>query len=119
MNIYEEINTLRLRAEQAEAALAELQTLLRRIEGTLPADDLRRAFVDGAAWWEFKSTEFTMWNSDRREAEAEAEIRFPGGKARPVGERVLRTRAEAAEAQAYMDMKEAEAINADNVEVLP
>ena len=70
------------RAERADAALAELQAP-RRIEGTLPADDLRRAFVDGAAWWEFRKTEFTMWNTDRREAEAEAEARFPGGKPRP------------------------------------
>lgn len=57
---------------------------LRRIEGTLPADDLRRAFADGAAWWEFHSQGFTMFNSDRREAEAEAEARFPNGKPGPV-----------------------------------
>lgn len=55
-----------------------------RIEGTLPADDLRRAFADGAAWWEFHSQGFTMFNSDRREAEAEAEARFPNGKPGPV-----------------------------------
>ena len=30
------------------------------------------AFVQGAKWWEFKSTGGTMWNSDRREAEREA-----------------------------------------------
>jgi len=52
----------------------------RRIEGTLPADDLRRAFVDGAAWWNFKSTSWSMWNSERREAEEEAEARYPNGK---------------------------------------
>jgi hypothetical protein len=74
------------RAIGAEAAEERMLTerVPRRIEGTLPADDLRRAFVDGAAWWNFKSTEFTMFNSERREAEAEAEVRFPGGKPRPV-----------------------------------
>ena len=74
------------RAIGAEAAEERMLTerVQRRIEGTLPADDLRRAFVDGAAWWNFKSTEFTMFNSERREAEAEAEARFPNGKPRPV-----------------------------------
>lgn len=56
----------------------------RLIEGTLPADDLRRAFADGAAWWNFNSTGFTMFGSERREAEAEAEARFPNGKPGPV-----------------------------------
>lgn len=74
------------RAIGAEAAEERMLTerVQRRIEGTLPADDLRRAFVDGAAWWEFRSTEFTMWNSDRAEAEAEAEARFPNGKPRAI-----------------------------------
>jgi hypothetical protein len=46
--------------------------------------ELRRAFVDGAAWWNFNSTGFTMFGSERREAEAEAEARFPNGKPGPV-----------------------------------
>lgn len=50
------------------------------LEGTWPADDLRRAFVEGAKWWEYESTGATMWPSDRNIAEAEAERRFPGGK---------------------------------------
>ena len=76
------LNEAIARAERADAELEALRAP-RRIEGTLPADDLRRAFVDGAAWWEFTATEFTMWNSDRRVAEAEAEARYPGGKPRP------------------------------------
>ncbi len=32
------------------------------VEGTLPPDDLRRAFVAGAKWWEYENTGFTMWN---------------------------------------------------------
>jgi hypothetical protein len=48
--------------------------------GTWHDDDLRRAFVDGAAWWEHTSTGATMWPSDRRQAEVAAEERFPGGK---------------------------------------
>ena len=50
------------------------------IEGALPADDLRRAFVMGAKWWEWRQTGATMWPSDRNEAEAKAEEVFPGGR---------------------------------------
>lgn len=53
--------------------------------GTWAADDLRRIFVDGAAWYEWHNTDFTMWNSDRRLAEAEAERRYPGGQMVGVG----------------------------------
>jgi hypothetical protein len=52
------------------------------IVGTWPADDLRRQLVEGAAWWEYYKTVATMWNSDRREAEAEAERRYPCGQLR-------------------------------------
>jgi hypothetical protein len=45
-------------------------------EGTWAKDDLRRAFVEGAAWWEYHKTGFTMWTADRRVAEAEAERRY-------------------------------------------
>jgi hypothetical protein len=50
------------------------------IEGEWSADDLRRAFVAGAAWWEYETSRATMWASDRNEAENEAERRYPGGK---------------------------------------
>ena len=50
--------------------------------GTWPADDLRRAFVAGAAWWKFYRTGFTMWSSDRLEAE-DAERHYPDGKIIP------------------------------------
>jgi len=53
------------------------------IEGFWPADDLRRAFVAGAKWWEFHSTGATMWRSDCDLAEAAAERRYPGGAIRP------------------------------------
>lgn len=49
-------------------------------KGTLPLDDLRRAFVMGAKWWEFQKEGATMWNSDRHLAEQAAEEYFPGGK---------------------------------------
>jgi len=48
--------------------------------GSWPLDDLRRAFVAGAKWWEWHSTSGTIWPSDRHLAEAEAERRYPGGK---------------------------------------
>lgn len=50
------------------------------MEGTWAADDLRRAFVAGAQWWEYHRTWATMWPSDRDKAEEEAERRFPGGR---------------------------------------
>lgn len=48
-------------------------------EGSWPADDIRRAFVQGAKWWEFYSTGATMWASDQDVAEDEAERRYPAG----------------------------------------
>ena len=50
------------------------------VTGTWPVDDLRRAFVAGAAWWEFRKDGATMWQSDRRLSEVEAEKRYPEGK---------------------------------------
>ncbi len=46
-------------------------------------DDIRRAFVAGAKWWEWQKEGATMWNSDVREAEEEAEKRYPGGNVTP------------------------------------
>ena len=56
------------------------------LEGTWPEDDIRRAFVAGASWWEYHKTGFTMWQSDRNLAEDEAERRYPGGNIRPTPE---------------------------------
>ena len=50
------------------------------IDGYWPKDDIRRAFVAGAKWWEWHKEGATMWQSDTREAEDEAEKRYPGGK---------------------------------------
>lgn len=49
------------------------------IQGKWAADDLRRAFVMGAEWWEFHKEGATMWNSDIDLVEAEAEKIFPHG----------------------------------------
>lgn len=48
--------------------------------GAWPDDDLRRAFVAGAKWWEWHRQGATMWPSDVDRAEEEAERRFPGGR---------------------------------------
>ena len=50
------------------------------IEGKWPENDLRRAFVAGAAWWQCYVAGFTMWSSERSLAEDEAEKRY--GKTR-------------------------------------
>ena len=49
-------------------------------DGDWTENDLRRAFVAGAKWWELKKTGATMWQSDRLEAEDEAERRYPDGQ---------------------------------------
>ncbi len=51
--------------------------------GTWPKDDLRRAFVSGAKWWEFVKTGSTMWPSDVHNAEDAAERKYPGGRGKP------------------------------------
>ena len=51
-------------------------------KGTWPNDDLRRAFVTGVAWWEWVRSTATIWTSDRRLAETEAERRYPNGQPR-------------------------------------
>lgn len=52
----------------------------RHMEGTWAADDLRRAFVAGAAWKHWSLTGFTMFSAERGEAEDVAEYRYPGGR---------------------------------------
>jgi hypothetical protein len=47
------------------------------VQGTWPADDIRRVFVEGAKWWEFHQSKGTMWGSDVTEAEEEATRRYP------------------------------------------
>ena len=56
-----------------------MATWVEHIEGTWSAADLRRAFVAGANWmfWELEGA--TMFASERAEAEAAAEERYPGG----------------------------------------
>ena len=49
------------------------------MEGTWAKDDLRRAFVAGASWWEFESMGGTMWQSDIDMVEVEAQKRYPSG----------------------------------------
>jgi len=46
------------------------------LDGTWPADCQQRAFVEGAKWWQWQSTGFTMFPSERDEAEAEAVRRY-------------------------------------------
>ena len=50
------------------------------MEGTLSADDLRRAFVAGVSWWEMHYSGCTLFPDEREAAEAAAETRYPGGK---------------------------------------
>ncbi len=51
------------------------------ILGTWSADDPRRAFVAGVAWYQFQTTGFTMFASERQDAETEADRQYPGGRA--------------------------------------
>jgi len=47
-----------------------------KLNGALGKNDLRRAFVDGAKWWEYHKGDATMWQRDRNLAEIEAERRW-------------------------------------------
>jgi hypothetical protein len=47
------------------------------LEGKWAAEDLRRAFVEGAKWWEWHTENATMWPEDVNRAETEAEKRHP------------------------------------------
>lgn len=38
-------------------------------------DALIAAFIEGAKWWEYHKTGFTMWQSDQHDAEREAQRR--------------------------------------------
>ena len=51
-------------------------------KGSWSADDLRRAFVAGAAWRLYRATRSTPFSAERDEMEAEAEWRYPGGRPR-------------------------------------
>ena len=75
------------RASDASATLAgqEAAGAGEVLDGTWPADDLRRAFVRGAKWWEYESRGATMWQSDQRKAEVAAEAKYPNGAVRPAG----------------------------------
>lgn len=45
-------------------------------EGVWPDQCLQRAFIEGAAWWQFHNGGSTMFPSEREEAEAEALRRY-------------------------------------------
>ena len=56
------------------------------VEGSWPADDIRRVFVAGAKWWEFHSTGGTMWPSDVELTEIEATKRYAVPTSRSSGQ---------------------------------
>ena len=64
----------------AEVEPNNLKIVDTKTVGKWPGDDLRRAFVMGAKWWEFRKSGATMWPSDQDVAEAEAESRYPNGR---------------------------------------
>jgi hypothetical protein len=72
-------DTERYEDEWYRALLRELASRLalnRERLGSWPQEDRRRAFVQGAQWWEFHKTGATMWQSDRDLAEQEATRRL-------------------------------------------
>ena len=51
---------------------AWLDDKIKKVLSDLVDGELIIAFVQGAQWWEYESTKFTMWQSDRNKAELEA-----------------------------------------------
>ena len=41
-------------------------------EPEMTKEEYIKAFVEGAKWWEYEKTRFTMWQSDQQKAEREA-----------------------------------------------
>lgn len=54
----------------------ERQQALQELSGTWPEHCEHRAFVAGAAWWQFHKNGSTMFPSERDEAEAESVKRY-------------------------------------------
>ncbi|MFH1184697.1 MAG: hypothetical protein V1755_06615 [Chloroflexota bacterium] len=76
----EKVTVLAIHALDASAGReAELRAEVERLKatGTWPQCDLRRAFVDGVAWWERQVTGATIWPEQRRFAEIAAERKYP------------------------------------------
>ncbi len=61
---------------QVARVKAECSALAGHIEGVWPADDPRRVFVAGAAWWQFHNGGATAFSSERGEMEDEAQRRI-------------------------------------------
>ena len=60
--------------------IADLKSLAETAANTAGRDkSLIISFVQGAKWWEYRSTKFTMWQSDVILAEEEAIRRSKGG----------------------------------------
>lgn len=53
---------------------------MNEFDGTWPADDPRRIFVEGVKWWMWQTEHTTLFAAERRSAEEEAERRYPEGK---------------------------------------
>jgi hypothetical protein len=58
-----------------EGLTPERRAAIKARQGTWP-DCAARAFVDGAAWFEFSRSGATIWGADRDKAEAEATARY-------------------------------------------
>ena len=71
-NLEGDFSAILMHLDAAIASLSESAPL----QGTWPANDLRRIFVEGMKWWEFKGYGATAFPSDVRQAEAEAERRY-------------------------------------------
>ena len=62
--------------DSALEILRERNEECKEVEGTWPNDCIQRAFVEGAAWWQYHSNGSTMFGCERDEAEKEAVRRY-------------------------------------------
>ena len=65
------------KARISEEICRDLQSLL-ELQQAQCERSLAIAFVQGAQWWEYRTTAWTMWQSDATLAEAEAARRIQG-----------------------------------------
>lgn len=73
--LQEQTQVLASELEEIERERDKLQAGL-ELKGSLPNDDCRRAFIEGAKWWQFHHNGSTMFSSEQDEAEAEANRRY-------------------------------------------
>lgn len=80
---YVDVEAFEALAERFVMALELIKLMEDNQSSDQPIQAQRDAFLAGAKWWEFHSTNGTMWQSDQKEVWAKAFERYPGEPSAP------------------------------------